>query len=249
MRILFLLALILSVRCGGFAQQIFFCQDHTLEGKPIGIADTFNLAESGEAVEMVFQNGKPFFSPKLYFFIDRWEGSRFEEYDTKTAMTEHGSTWAALQYRFLRSGAYRVMVLNADKQELCRKQVMVSINEDQGTPEYYNGVQAMICTAAPNGKPLDTLDVYRLRTGQTGLLTVLLRHVQPLGSSRLVVDVWVGAGDGAGVYVETIELETSPEWMHTQFKYEFDSYGVYSFRIYNEQEVFIAATRVSVESR
>jgi hypothetical protein len=46
--------------------------------------------------------------PKLYFFIDHWEGERYVEFDTKTHIPEHGSRWAALQYRFTRSGAYRV---------------------------------------------------------------------------------------------------------------------------------------------
>jgi hypothetical protein len=42
-------------------------------------------------------------SPKLYFFIDHWEGERYVEFGTKTHIPEHGSRWSALQYRVARN--------------------------------------------------------------------------------------------------------------------------------------------------
>lgn len=230
-------------------QSLTFCLDHTPEGKGIGMADTFHLAQAGEAIELLFRSASPLISPKLYFFIDYWDGSRYVEFDTKTHIPEHGSKWAALQYRFTQSGAYRVLVLNADKEELCRGHVMINVAEDENSPAYFEGVNVLVCSAAPKGQPLDTLESYQVRPGQSPVLSVLIRHKRPLAMSRMLADVWVGTGEGSGLYVETIEFEVEPAWTYTQFKYEFSSYGVYTFRIYNEQEVYMGSAQVSVETR
>lgn len=245
--LIFLLGLLPVAAMG---QGLSFCLSHTPEGKPIGIADTFDIRQSGDAVELVFQSQEPLISPKLYFFIDHWEGERYVEFDTKTHIPEHGSRWAALQYRFTRSGSYRVLVLNADKEELCRNEVHVRVAEDEDSPAYFAEAKVLVCSAAPKGRPLDTLEVYRVSAGQTPRLTVLLKHDRPLAMNRLLADVWLGSGDeGTGLFLETIEFHVRPEWTHTQFKYEFGSYGVYTFRLYNEQEVYIGTARVSMESR
>lgn len=231
-------------------QRLSFCLSHSPDGKPVGVSDTFNLQQSGDAVEFVFQASEPLISPKLYFFIDHWEGERYVEFDTKTHIPEHGSRWAALQYRFTRSGSYRVLVLNADKEELCRNEVQVTVAEDEDSPEYFSEAQVLVCSGAPKGLPLDTLESYPVSPGQVPRLTVLLKHTRPLAMNRLLADVWLGSGDeGPGLFLETIEFHVRPEWTHTQFKYEFGSYGVYTFRLYNEQEVYIGAARVSMESR
>jgi hypothetical protein len=233
-----------------WGQRLSFCAAHSPEGKPIGASNNFDLKQSGDPVEFVFQAAEPMISPKLYFFIDRWEDERYVEYDTKTHIPEHGSRWAALQYRFTRSGTYRVLVLNADKQELCRNEVQVRVAEDEDSPEYFEGATILVCSAAPKGIPIDTLDTYLIRTGQVPRLSILLKHNRPLAMNRLLADVWLGSGDeGPGLFLETIELHVRPEWTYTQFKYEFGSYGVYTFRLYNEQEVYIGTARVSMESR
>jgi hypothetical protein len=244
--LLYLLCLLPGMLWG---QALAFCLAHSPEGKPIGAADTFRLQESGQAIEFVFQSKTPLISPKLYFFIDHWEGNRYVEFDTKTHIPDHGSKWAALQYRFTRSGAFRVLVLNADKEELCRQEVVVNVAEDEDSPEYFSDAQVLVCSAAPKGNPLDTLSVYRVLTGQIPKLTVLFRQTRPFAMNRLLADVWLGSEEGAGLFLETIEFHVRPEWTHTQFKYEFSSYGVYTFRLYNEQEVFIGTARVSIESR
>lgn len=245
----------LALVCIGFSfpvkslhsQSIYFCHSHTPEGKPIGVTDTFELRHSGESVEFVFDNEKPLDSPKLYFFVDLWANGRFEEFDTKTAIVQHGSTWAAIEYRFSRSGAYRVQVLTADKEVLCSKQLGVSITENEDLPSYFEGARILVCTAAPNGKPIDTLRKYSQRAGQTTMLTLLLNHVRPIGTSRVYVDVWTGSGDGEDIFLETIELATEPSWPYMQFKYEFKSYGAYTFRFYNENEVYIGSTGMLIE--
>lgn len=227
-------------------QELVFCLDHTREGAPLARSESFDLDRFGQNLDMVFRNRGPIRTSKLYFFIDIERDGQFLEFDTKTVVPGEGVHWAAIQYHFERSGRYRVMVMNAEKEEICRGEVSVNIRNDENSPEYFEGAKVVFCNVAAEGVADTLLDAIRVPSGGSRTLSVLLQHNRALKTDAILVDVWVGAGEAAGLYLETVAFSVNGDWSYTQFPYEFRSAGVYTFRIYNEHEIWIASSKLEV---
>jgi hypothetical protein len=231
------------------AQDLTFCLDHTENGLPLGSGKHFELERFGQNVELLFRNDGLIRTEKLYFFIDYQQEGKYSEFDTKTMVVDHNKNWALLPYRFQQTGRYRVVVLDADKKEICRAEVDIIVKEEENSPEYFNGARLIFCNAAVKGVPDTMLKTLKVPPGQSETLSLFLRHIRPFKTQHIYVDVWVGSGKGAGQYVETIEFTLDPNWTYSQFTYEFRGSGVYTFRVYNEDEIWMTtgALEVTVE--
>lgn len=244
-RIIVLLAMGL-VGLGLRAQDITFCLDHTDNGLPLGSGKQFELERFGQDVEILFRTGNPLVTDKLYFFIDYLQDGKFAEFDTKTAPVNHNRSWEVLSYRFSQTGRYRVLVMDAAKKEICRAEVEIILKEEENSPEYFDGVQLVFCNTASRGIADTSLQNIRFRPGEEVNLSVLLWHIRPFKTHHIYVDVWVGSGNGAGNYLETMEFSLDPNWTYSQFPYKFNSAGVYTFRVYNEDEIWMATGLLEV---
>lgn len=232
----------------GWGQGLVFCLDHTKDGRPLAPDSIFELDQFGQEIDFLYQGGGDAIADKLYFFIDKEvEGGGYLEYDTKTMEADSGQSWAALSYRFERSGRYRVMLLDGEKQELCRGALKVNVLRDVGGPSYYRDAVLAFCNRVKDGEADTELDRVSLGSGKRRDLRVLVRHYRPLRCERLVVDVWMLGPDGVEMrYVETMDFQIEPHWMFTQFEYAFREPGRYSFRVYSEDEVWIASREIMV---
>jgi hypothetical protein len=229
------------------AQDITFCLDHTESGLPLGSGKQFELERFGQNVEILFRSPVPIRSEKLYFFIDYQRDGQFAEFDTKTSAVDHNKNWQLISYRFQQTGRYRVLVMDADKKEICRGEVEVIVKEEENSPEYFEGARLIFCNSATKGMPDSALKAVKVPPGTTISLAVLLRHIRPFKTHHIFVDVWVGSGKGAGNYVETMEFTLDPNWTYSQFPYEFSGAGFYTFRVYNEDEIWITSAVLEVK--
>jgi hypothetical protein len=229
-----------------WGQDIIFCLDHTDNGLPLGSGKEFELERHGQNVDILFRNKEPIRTDKLYYFIDYEENGHYAEFDTKTSVADHNKTWDVLSYRFTRSGRYRVLVMDANKKEICRAEVLVNVKEEENSPEYYDGAHLVFCHSANKGQPDTLLEAIRVPSGTAETLAVFVRHIRPFKTRRIYVDIWVGSGTGAGMYLETVEFSLDPSWTYSQFAYEFRGAGVYTFRVYNEDEIWIATSKLEV---
>lgn len=239
-----LLALLLALPAK--AQDITFCLDHTENGLPLGSGRQFELERFGQNVEILFRNGNPIRTEKLYFFIDYQQEGKFAEFDTKTSVVDHNKNWVVISYRFQQTGRYRVLVMDGEKKEICRGEVEVIVKEEENSPEYFEGARLMFCKSANKGLPDSALKAIKVPSGHSTTLAVLLRHIRPFKTHHIYVDVWVGSGKGAGNYLETMEFTLDPNWTYSQFPYVFEGAGVYTFRVYNEDEIWITSAILEV---
>lgn len=222
------------------AQELVFCLDHTKDGTPLARSKQFELESFGQELALVFRTKEVIRSEKLYFFVDIFQGDAFMEYDTKTSQPEPGNNWSSVRYKFDRSGKYRVVVLDAEKRELCQDIVEVNVREEENSPAYFQGAKVVFCNKAPSGVADTTFFEYKLQTGTVKTFSVLVNHDRPLSTERIVVDVWLGGGKSTGMYLETLEFQVEPHWNYTQFDYPINGAGVYTFRVYNEHEIWIS---------
>jgi hypothetical protein len=231
------------------AQDLTFCLDHTPSGLPLGSGKHFELERFGQNVELLFRNPQAIVTEKLYFFIDYQQEGKYTEFDTKTSSVDHNKHWAVLSYRFTQTGRYRVLVLDAEKKEICRGEVEIIVKEEENSPAYFNGTKLIFCHAATKGEPDTVMTNLGLAPGNAEKLSILVRHIRPFKTRHIYVDVWVGSGNGAGQYLETIEFALDPTWTYSQFPYEFRASGVYTFRVYSEDEIWMTSGSLEVMSK
>jgi hypothetical protein len=239
-------ALLLLGPTGLWAQELVFCLDHTKDGTPLARAQQFELETFGQELALVFRSPDVIRTEKLYFFIDIFQDNAFVEYDTKSAIPKPGFNWSSVRYKFDKSGKYRVVALDAAKKEICSGIVEVNVREEENSPAYFDGAQLVFCNQAPSGVADTSYHEFSLRTGKRKEFAVLLHHDRPLSTRRILVDVWLGGGRSAGLYLETMEFQVEPQWNYTQFPYKVDGAGVYTFRVYNENEVWISSGTLEV---
>ena len=228
------------------AQELTFCLDHTENGLPLGSGKHFELERFGQNVELLFRSREAIRTEKLYFFIDYQQEGKYAEFDTKTMVVDHNMNWAVYSYRFQQTGRYRVLLLDAGKKEICRGELDVIVKEEENSPSYFNGSRLIFCHTAIKGQPDTMLNALKVPSGKSETLSVFIRHIRPFKTHHIYVDVWVGSGNGAGQYLETIEFSLDPNWTYSQFPYEFRSSGVYTFRVYNEDEVWVTSGELEV---
>jgi hypothetical protein len=245
-RLAFMVVIFMSLVLQAPAQEITFCLDHTDNGLPLGSGKQFELERFGQDVELLFRNRELVRTEKLYFFIDYQQEGKYAEFDTKTMAVDHNKNWALLSYRFQQTGRYRVLVLDAEKKEICRGEVDIIVKEEENSPEYFNGARIVFCNTAIKGQPDTLIKALKVPVGQAKTLSIFIRHIRPFKTHHIFVDIWAGSGEGAGQYLETVEFTLDPNWTYSQFPYEFRSSGVYTFRVYNEDEIWITSAALEV---
>ncbi|HHG85638.1 MAG TPA: hypothetical protein ENJ82_12895 [Bacteroidetes bacterium] len=234
-----ILAICLLAPAALFGQEVIFCLDHTLDGSPLARSNEFELESIGQELDFLFRQPGVIQTEKLFFFVDIFQGDKFIEHDTKSCIPSPGENWAMVRYRFEHSGNYRVVILNSDKQKICQDTVFVNVREEENSPAYFKGAHLIFCNNASSGVADTSFQNYRLPTASIHAQRVLLKHDRPLSTGKIYVDIWLGAGETAGSYLETVEFQLNPHWNYTQFTYTLKSAGVYTFRVYNEYEVWI----------
>ncbi len=198
---------------------------------------------------MLYKTNRPIRAERIYYFIDYQQDGKFIEFDAKSVTPDHNKNWIATAYRFTRTGHYRVLMLDGNKKEICRGELDVNVKQENNTPEYYSGSKLIFCNSAIKGKPDTIVDAIRVHAGEAETLAVLIRHFRPLKTRHIFVDVWVGSGETAGMYLETFEFTIEPNWTFSQFPYEFRGAGVYTFRVYNENEIWMASGMIEVTTQ
>lgn len=226
------------------AQELVFAKDHSHTGAPVARGEEFSLDQFGEELDLIFRQKDPIVSSKLYFFIDRKVGDSFLGYDTKSIAPTEESNWLALRYRFERSGLFRVVVLNEEKDELCRAQVRINVFRDFGGPDYYQDAELVFCHQIGDGGEPD-MHLDRVPLGRHRNLKVLLKHFHPLRTQYLTVDVWKRNADKLEL-VESARFSVQGYWNYAQFPYQFKEPGQYLLRVYSDDEVHICSGEIEV---
>jgi hypothetical protein len=231
------------------AQTLTFCLDHTPSGLPLGSGKQFELERHGQEIEFLYRTDGPIRQERIYFFIDYFQDGKFIEFDTKSLNPDHNKSWMSYAYRFQRTGKYRVLMLDGEKKEICRSELEVNVRQEEHAPSYYQGAKIQFAKSVSKGRPDTVFSKLVVPVAQAETLAVMVSHYRPLKTKRIYVDVWVGSGEGQGMYLQTIEYSLDPAWTYSQFPFEFKSAGVYTFMVYTEDEIWIASGKLEVTMR
>jgi hypothetical protein len=103
------------------AQRIYFCDDYTSSGDPVGVHTKMTLPAAGGFVYVLYQNGPGNLdNGDYYLYIDKLSGNNYTPFDVKTITTDPSKKWFVYDCQFLTAGDYRLTVKNPNQVEMTK---------------------------------------------------------------------------------------------------------------------------------
>ncbi|GJQ63554.1 MAG: hypothetical protein SCALA702_26070 [Melioribacteraceae bacterium] len=250
-RIIILLLLLASVAT---AQNVYFCKSYTERGVPIEASINMKIKPGGSEIYILLDNdGEPIHDNMIYLFIDKNINGEFEPFDSKPIDIREGRTWAVFEYRFNEEGEYKANFVNTKNRLLASGKVNILYDKtyfkpsETYNPSYYDYSRIVFSKAIIDDKPFDIKDAFQLIKGGT-MIFAYLNTGKQLNTEKIFVEVYVDEnGDREfDQHIDSKKYKVDPGWRDTFFRYTVKKAGMYKFEIYNENNVLMGSSFVSV---
>ncbi len=237
-----------------YAQEIFFANSYTESGEPVDATLDLKIKPWGTQVYILFRNdGKPIGDPLLYLFVDKLRGEEYKPFDSRVLNIDKDATWAVYNYEFKDPGKYEVYFMNSKQHRLATAKLNVELEDKYveafsvQSSRYYEGAKLEFCEAVVNRKPVNVLRTASIKK-LNGTVYVYLNNFDALNVDTLFVQVWKDEdGDNEfEKFIETKKYKINPEWSDTFFKYVFTKAGLYQIKIFEKNEILIAAKHIKI---
>jgi hypothetical protein len=99
-------------------QRVYFCDNYTQTGEPIGTQSRVLCPPEGGYIYVLYQNGQEKLISGNYFLnIEKLTGESYVPFDVKSVTAETSKNWFVYDYKFLTSGNYKITVKNPSGKE------------------------------------------------------------------------------------------------------------------------------------
>jgi hypothetical protein len=114
-------------------QRVYFCDNYTQTGEPIGTQSRVLCPPEGGYIYILFQNGQEKLMSGNYFLnIEKLSGESYVPFDVKSVTAETTKNWFVYDYQFLTSGNYKVTVKNPSANEVTFEYITLVPDESSG---------------------------------------------------------------------------------------------------------------------
>ncbi len=236
------------------AQEIFFANSYTESGEPIDATVDLKIKPWGSQFYILFRNnGKPIGDPLLYLFVDKLRGDKYKPFDSRVLNIDKDATWAVYNYEFKDPGEYEIYFMNSNQKRLATAKLKVELEDryvegfSVQSSRYYEGAKLQFCEAVVDGKPVNVLRTASIKK-LNGTVYVYLNNFDALNVDTLFVQVWKdeNGDEEFEKFVETKKYKIDPNWSDTFFKYVFTKPGLYQIKIFEKNEILIAAKHIKI---
>jgi len=250
------LSLLMILSVSVFAQKrVYFCEDYTATGEPKGQSSRWSITPAAGNVYFLYQNDNiNITTSKIYFFIDFLTDGEYKEFDTKSVTPDKYKSYVLYDYKFTKSGDYRIIVYDADMSKLTTDYVTITMKDAEKANNtdntkvstvYYLDATVTFCTDVDNkGNAVTPSTVFNINQDKGSYVYVLLNNGKALKTTELIVDIW--KGDDYKDFVETRKVTVEDYSNFAYFKYTFYKDGKYKFSIFTKDETFIQTGFVEV---
>jgi hypothetical protein len=278
MKKLTLLSLILfvfgTVRLG--AQNLYFCDNFTDAGEPMGTTNAKTFESKGGYVYLLYDNGKNIKNKVLLINVAIQKNNEYTPFDTKVFDNiDHSKTWAVYDYNFSQAGNFKVTILDGEKKELAKGFITVTLKEgkkkdhdfvndnkkkdedeekddegdgfDKVNDGYYNA-KMTFTTDIKDGKPVDDYSTFTI-TSSGGYIYIYVMNDKPLKSAGINLIISKMDED---TYKYDKEVTNEPYTINgkipgTYIQYTFYEAGKYKVEVTNKDDIKIASGYVTIE--
>jgi hypothetical protein len=233
------------------AQRITICKAYTNHGEPIDLIYSSNLSLNQSVCILFSGENKKIFGKTLYLFIDRITGNERENQLNKILKPEK-ENWVAQFYKFTKEGKFEIYFADENKNRISASTVFIgSETETKKTepliPQKYNSVEVSLCEGIQFGKPFKIKSSVSI-SKDDGTIYVCLNSDQPLGTEKILLNIWRKAKYGSDYdeFTDSKKYQLDRAWNDTYFKYSFMRPGDYRIYLYDEKELLIKTAYISV---
>lgn len=246
------------------AQRIYFCDNYTQSGEPIGSNTLRSCPPEGGFVYILFQNGADLIrEDRLYLSVDKLSGDNYIPFDVKEVYPDKSKSWLVYDYNFINTGDYRVTVKNAQSKELAKDFIKLvpvenksttsstgGIDYDDPSSMFYYTYSTVIAAVGVSETGFVTTQSTSFSIDRTlgGRIKFKVSNAgKALQTDRLIV--YIDKKDASGNYVaqETKYFDVTNKYLDwTSFYIDFFASGDYNITVYSGSMVFINTVSINL---
>jgi hypothetical protein len=255
-----LLSILSMIILAGYSQRIYFCENYTTSGEPIGPSTKLSSPAEGGYIYVLYQNGSAnITADKLYIYVDKLATSDYVPFDVQEMTVDKTKNWAVYDYNFKTVGDYRVVVKDQNLKELSKEYIQLVPKEEESTSnssdddwlDYddptsmfyytYSTIEACVGIDSYTGTPNTVSTSFSIDRSLGGRIYFKVSNPgKDIHTDQLVV--YINKNDASGVS-QTFDTkyftvtDSSRSWDY--FIYDFYSDGDYTISVYTKDFVFI----------
>ncbi len=241
---IFLLTVFLSFSVK--AQEIYFAQSFTTDGKAINARNNWLIPSKGKSIFILFDaKDNPPKSKMLYLYIDKKQGDKYEAWDSKSVMMPDYRNWFVYRQKFKEPGEYQIYVTDKSNRELARGKLTIRVKaapfkpETQKSAPYYKRVKLTFSEWVISGMPFRPLKIKQLSRPPDSVC-VYIKHPDSLNTNKIYADIYKqNPYTKDWEQIDEKEYAILPSWDYAFFKLKFKDEGYYKISIYDEKREFI----------
>jgi hypothetical protein len=271
---LFAVVALLFGATGLKAQNLYFCDNFTDGGEPMGTTNSKVFERGGGYVYFLYDNGKKNIKSKvLLISIAVQKNNDYSSYDTKVIEEiNHSKNWTVYDYKFTEPGNYRVSILDGEKRELAKGFITITFKEDRKenhdyvnddrnedntedeekdySPvgnDYYNA-DITFTTDVQDGKPVDDGETFTIQPSG-GYIYIFVLNDKALRSSgvNLIIHKMNEETYSYDEQIVNTPYIVDGELKGTYIQYTFEKPGKFQVQVTNKDDILIAKGYVTIK--
>jgi hypothetical protein len=248
-----------------YSQRIYFCENYTQSGEPIGPSTKLSSPAIGGYIYVLYQNGSSnITAEKLFMYVDKLVTSDYIPFDVIEMTFDKTKNWAVYDYNFKTVGDYRVVVKDQNLKELSKEYIQLVLKEESSAGSYdddwldyddptsmfyytYSTIEACVGIDSYTGVPKTVSKSFSIDRSNGGRIYFKVSNPdKDIYTDQLIV--YINKTDASGVS-QTFDTKyytvASPSRSWDFFYYDFYSDGEYSISVYTKDFVFINTVSIN----
>ncbi|MCB0806394.1 MAG: hypothetical protein KDC05_11395 [Bacteroidales bacterium] len=246
------------------AQRIYFCDNYTQNGEPIGPNTRVSCPAEGGYIYILYQNGGINLSSGDYLVsVDKLSGNSYVPFDVVSIKGDLSKNWFVYDYKFMTAGDYRITVKNPLMKEMVTDYLKLVSEETKSTSSgssynyddpsstfyyTYSKVEASTSINSSTGEIPAAYTSFTIDATLGGRITFkVTNNGKSLGTDKLIV--YVDKKDESGKFnaFDTKYFDvTNKNATWATFYVDYYSKGEYNITVYSASMVFINSVTITL---
>jgi hypothetical protein len=245
------------------AQRIYFCDNYTAGGEPVGTNSKVSCPAEGGYIYILYQNGVNNLTTGNYLIhVEKLSGDNYIPFDVKSVAADPLKTWFVYDYKFLTAGDYKITVKTPSVIAMATDYLTLIAAEsssgssatnnfdDPSSTFYYtySSIEATTSINASTGLTAGAYTSFNIDPSLGGRIYFKVSNSgKAIGTDKL--SVYVDKKDASGtshVFDTKIYDLSNKNSSWGQFYYDFYSNGEYIITVYSGAMTFINTITITL---